>query len=624
MINKKSIFTVGLLLIVAQLLNGAEHLRGLAGRLDPAKYVGATFYLSSYTYQNITPERTKITIPLAVVNQYPFLRENVSELWNDDPQNMDPKIQVGRRFTIILGEFLRSISHLKGKVNPLNLRRFVRLSENHKRIANAGSSQLITSINIANVLGGTRTKEEEQEERARAAAQGKGLEPLFIEKCAQELARRITFDDMLNFFGLPAGRKTRINLQNIRELMPSDVLNYVLTKYLVPRSTILQKNAAFWPKMLYLPGNKLAFRSQCAGTNIKILNLNTYQLEGILPNSTKVKNMVLLKNGMLAAKSDNKINIWDLRTYQLVTTIQVKGLFAANNSRLIPLPDNKLVFTSLNRIKIQNLNTNRLETTLQRPSDTVQDMVLMPNGMLASTHYKNIEIWDLNTGQFKKDLQGHTSSVDRIFPLKNGMLVSQSFIGKTLRIWDPKTGRLVATLQLAQHEIVTSAILLPNARVAISLSKESTSSTIRIYDLNTKQIVATKKGAYSSSNMLLLKKGPLVYAFGGTIKLWNPHTYQLVETLTGHTDSVTQMVPLQNGMFATASIDKTIRKWSSQPQDPGVTFDQALATKTVYELHKRKRRVTATPKLRNAIKSLDDEKRQALNMTGWLRMVGGL
>ena len=46
-----------------------------------------------------------------------------------------------------------------------------------------------------------------------------------------------------------------------------------------------------------------------------------------------------------------------------------------------------------------------------------------------------------------------------------------------------------------------------------------------------------------------------------TIKIWNPTTGALIQTLTGHTGFVTALTVLQNGNLVSGSSDNSIKIW---------------------------------------------------------------
>jgi len=62
--------------------------------------------------------------------------------------------------------------------------------------------------------------------------------------------------------------------------------------------------------------------------------------------------------------------------------------------------------------------------------------------------------------------------------------------------------------------------------------------------------------------LTVLQNGILVSgSLDNTIKIWNPTTGALIQTLTGHTNPVKALTVLQNGNLVSGSEDYTIKIW---------------------------------------------------------------
>ena len=57
--------------------------------------------------------------------------------------------------------------------------------------------------------------------------------------------------------------------------------------------------------------------------------------------------------------------------------------------------------------------------------------------------------------------------------------------------------------------------------------------------------------------------GTLLFSasWDNTMKVWEPHTGDLVNTFTGHTDTVSCVIATSNGVAITGSMDKSVKKW---------------------------------------------------------------
>ena len=54
-------------------------------------------------------------------------------------------------------------------------------------------------------------------------------------------------------------------------------------------------------------------------------------------------------------------------------------------------------------------------------------------------------------------------------------------------------------------------------------------------------------------------------SYDRTIKIWDPSTGSLIQTLVGHSLYVWSLETLKNGNLASSSADKTIKLWGGAP-----------------------------------------------------------
>ena len=72
--------------------------------------------------------------------------------------------------------------------------------------------------------------------------------------------------------------------------------------------------------------------------------------------------------------------------------------------------------------------------------------------------------------------------------------------------------------------------------------------------------------------------GSLLFSASGdnTMKVWEPHTGDLVNTFTGHTGSVNCVIATSNGVAITGSDDKSVKKWIIDTATCVGTFSNVL------------------------------------------------
>jgi WD40 repeat protein len=63
-------------------------------------------------------------------------------------------------------------------------------------------------------------------------------------------------------------------------------------------------------------------------------------------------------------------------------------------------------------------------------------------------------------------------------------------------------------------------------------------------------------------SLIELRNGNLVScSFDNTIKMWDIETCECIQTLTGHTNTIYELLILKNGNIISGSDDKTIEIW---------------------------------------------------------------
>jgi len=156
----------------------------------------------------------------------------------------------------------------------------------------------------------------------------------------------------------------------------------------------------------------------------------------------------------------------------------------------------------------------------------------------------------------------------------------------TIRLWNPVSGRIEATLDGGHTNAGTALAVLPNGRLASgwavfksecwndthNISWHDT-LTVRLWNTASGQVEATLEGhTREVAALAVLPDGRLASGWAQstsdswnvtyTIKLWNLFSKQVETTLEGHTRAVAALAVLPDGRLASGSWDDTIKLWN--------------------------------------------------------------
>ncbi len=181
---------------------------------------------------------------------------------------------------------------------------------------------------------------------------------------------------------------------------------------------------------------------------VKIWNLKTAELITTLPkqanNKTRdgypvgVNSVAISSDGQTVVSGtwDNIIDIWNLKTRQRKTTINVK---VSNFLDCVAIsPDGQTVVSGSEdgTIKIWNSKTSELKNTLHNHQN-ILTIAISPDGqtIVAGSLDNTIKIWDLKTGKLKSSLIGHTKPVGSVAISSDGQTIVSGSWDETIKIW---------------------------------------------------------------------------------------------------------------------------------------------------------------------------------------------
>ena len=287
--------------------------------------------------------------------------------------------------------------------------------------------------------------------------------------------------------------------------------------------------------------------------------LNT-EIESVELRNNKVLGTLKLKlskplSKLVSTSSDNTIKIWDLDTYECISTLvghtkRVNSLEWLGNRRIASGCED-------GTIKIwDTLKKDCLKTLVGKNSAIICLKTLNAN-TIASGSFCDIKIWNIDSGTCVQTLKGHTDWIRSLTQLHDGSLVSCSD-DKTIKVWDMASGSCIESLDSPTK--VVCLRLLPDGR----LVSGSLNDLIHLWNMESGEIITTLRGHSGSIwHLETLESGELVScSYDGTIKVWDLDKATCIKTLHGHPHPIMACKVGANNKLISFSIDGTIQVWS--------------------------------------------------------------
>jgi len=219
-------------------------------------------------------------------------------------------------------------------------------------------------------------------------------------------------------------------------------------------------------------------------------------------------------------------------------------------------------------ISIWNTETHVEIGLLKGHDSCVNCLVICENILYSGSDDCTIRSWDMETcreiavygitsySNFE-ERPSHTSSISSI-ALHGNKLYSASSGDKTIRIWNTETHTQIAILK----DVGRVKCIAVNKTKLYSASLDY--KIIRIWNTETYEEMQSLEGHTGSVTCITLDENKLYSgSSNGTIGIWNTETYEEISILRGHTRLV-QCITLHENKLYSAGDDKTIRVWNTK------------------------------------------------------------
>lgn len=305
-----------------------------------------------------------------------------------------------------------------------------------------------------------------------------------------------------------------------------------------------------------------------------------------IPDNLGISSIAFARNSsQLASAFSSTIKIWNPSNGQCLQTL--RGHQADVNSVNFSHDSNRLVSVSWDSTaKIWDVSHTDCLPTRGSHSDTISEamhetmegqhssavrsVAFSPNSYwLASASWDGtVKVWDSN-GECMHTLSGHKNEVYFVGFAPDSTRIVSASTDFTARIWDTNSGKCLQTLK-GHSEWFQSVTFACDAR---RLASVSAYGTCKVWDVDSGACLCTFESAGLNPNYwngtdsvaFSPDAAQLAVANGIDIEIWDMHSLERVQVLSGHSDEVFAVAFSRDSRrVASASDDNTIKIWDAR------------------------------------------------------------
>lgn len=285
---------------------------------------------------------------------------------------------------------------------------------------------------------------------------------------------------------------------------------------------------------------------------IKVLHGHINSVDNIVSNPQG--------NLLLSSGQDFSVRLWDVATGECIRTLKARHSWIGSVA-YCPNPVNS------NPANSNLFNSNRVNSNLAHyiPSQEKQ------TGLIASGSEDSIvRLWNLQTLD-AKSLRGHTEYIFTLAFSPEGQILASGSADKTIRLWDVATGNCIKVLR-GHTGMVAGLAFSPIPSDLIESETEggyllvscSYDRTVRLWNPETGQLLDTLPEYYAMSvDFSPDGKSIAVGTFDDTVRIWDLATKECRQSCKGDNILAWQVAfhPEGNILAIASSADMTVRLW---------------------------------------------------------------
>ena len=214
-------------------------------------------------------------------------------------------------------------------------------------------------------------------------------------------------------------------------------------------------------------------------------------------------------------------------------------------------------------VYVWDLKTQQLVNTLEGHSGRIWNVDFSKDGRyLASASFDySAKLWDWETGTCLHTFCGHDTWVFGMALSPDGQMLATSGMDKTIQLWDCQTGKSLKSLQTGE-DWMTDVAFSPDGKTILGGGSQGGLILLQVETGKPLQVLQEHTGFVSS---VLFSPDGKTFASSShdqSVKIWDAVTFECLRTLTGHENMVSSVSFSHDGRtIASASHDETIRVW---------------------------------------------------------------